>query len=58
MPQLLDYLKLNKSVDERMGPEQSIDWGILAVYTCEKSCSSSENESKAYKSEFIWKQDH
>lgn len=57
MPQLLDYLKLNKSVDERMGPEKSIDWGILAVYTCEKSCGSNENESKAYKSEFIWKQD-
>ena len=53
MPQLLDYLKLNNSVDDK-----SIDWGILAVYTCEESCSSSENESKAYKSEFIWKQDH
>ena len=52
MPQLLDYLKLNNSVDEK-----SIDWGILAVYTCEESCNFSENESKAYKSEFIWKQD-
>ena len=58
MPQLLRYLKLNESVDEKSGPKKSIDWGILAVYTCEKSCGSSVNESKAYKSEFIWKQDH
>lgn len=48
MPQLLSKLKLDKGLNE-----QSIDWGILAVYTCEKSCRS---DNKSYTQEFIWKQ--
>ena len=49
MPQLLSVLKLDTSLNEK-----SVDWGVLAVYTCENSCS---NGSKVYKPEFIWKQD-
>ncbi|XP_034249089.1 programmed cell death protein 2 [Thrips palmi] len=46
LPQLLNHLSLD-NVD------QSIDWGILVVYTCERSCT----EGPAYKREFLWKQD-
>ncbi|GJQ64999.1 putative programmed cell death protein [Trypoxylus dichotomus] len=42
MPQMLAILD-----------ETAIDWGILAVYTCKKSC----NADKCYKKEFIYKQD-
>lgn len=42
MPQLLNYLEID-----------NVDWGTLAIYTCEKSC----NLGPAYKQEFIWKQD-
>ena len=52
MPQLLSVLKLDTSLNEK-----SVDWGVLAVYTCENSCSSNENGARVYKSEFIWKQD-
>ena len=45
MPQLLSFLNLDS-----VG--QSVDWGTLAVYTCEKSCDQDE----AYKHEFMWKQ--
>ena len=48
MPQLLSELKLDNSLEEK-----SVDWGTLAVYTCESSCSDG---SKSYKPEFIWKQ--
>ena len=47
MPQLLYSLKLDKSVKE-----QSIDWGTLIIYTCEKSCS----HKVGYNLEFLWKQ--
>ena len=47
MPQLLHVLKLDKNPDE-----PSVDWGILAVYTCENSC----DQGPAYRKEFIWKQ--
>ena len=48
MPQLLSSLKLDKSLNE-----ESIDWGILAIYTCEQSC---DTFSDSYTQEFIWKQ--
>ena len=49
MPQLLHELKLDNqgSLDQA-----SVDWGILAIYTCEQSC----DQGPAYKQEFIWKQ--
>lgn len=46
LPQLLNHLCLDDV-------SQSIDWGILVIYTCEHSC----NEGPAYKREFLWKQD-
>lgn len=42
MPQLLNSLK-----------NDNLDWGIINVYTCEKSC---DTKSK-YVKEFIFKQD-
>uniref|UniRef100_A0A6I8N0F8 Programmed cell death 2 n=1 Tax=Ornithorhynchus anatinus TaxID=9258 RepID=A0A6I8N0F8_ORNAN len=47
MPQLLNYLKA-----DRLGT--SLDWGVLAVYTCARSCSLATTH---YIEEFIWKQD-
>uniref|UniRef100_A0A8C5Y4W6 Programmed cell death 2 n=1 Tax=Microcebus murinus TaxID=30608 RepID=A0A8C5Y4W6_MICMU len=46
MPQLLNYLKA-----DRLGT--SVDWGILAVFTCAESCSL----GTSYTEEFVWKQD-
>lgn len=46
MPQLLNYVG-NDSV---LG---DLDWGTLAVYTCQKHCA----EGPSYKKEFIWQQD-
>ncbi|KAL6487037.1 hypothetical protein MHYP_G00036630 [Metynnis hypsauchen] len=46
MPQLLNYLKVDR-------PDASIDWGMLAIYTCTDSC----DQGNKYSSEFIWKQD-
>ncbi|XP_036402090.1 programmed cell death protein 2 [Megalops cyprinoides] len=46
MPQLLNHLKVDS-------PQASIDWGTLAVYTCEDSC----DQGHRYSPEFIWKQD-
>lgn len=42
MPQLLTYLKDNR-----------LDWGVIAVYTCENSC----NTDSKYVEEFVYKQD-
>ena len=50
MPQLLYYLKLDSTEGA------SIDWGTLAVYSCEKSCTSGSTGA-AYQPEFVWKQD-
>ena len=47
MPQLLYHLK----VDD-IGA--SLDWGVLAVYTCSESC---QPQSGGYQQEFVWKQD-
>lgn len=46
MPQLLVYLKIENVF-------KSIDWGILAIYTCKKSCTP----QLKYIQEYIWKQD-
>ncbi|XP_073407958.1 programmed cell death protein 2 isoform X1 [Dendrobates tinctorius] len=46
MPQLLNYLKVDSL-------QQSIDWGVLAVYTCSANC----NAETHYVEEFLWKQD-
>lgn len=45
LPQMLNYLGIETTVD-------SIDWGILCVYTCEQNC-----RTEVYKEEFVWKQD-
>uniref|UniRef100_A0A8D1DPM4 Programmed cell death protein 2 n=1 Tax=Sus scrofa TaxID=9823 RepID=A0A8D1DPM4_PIG len=46
MPQLLNYLKA-----DRLG--RSVDWGVLAVFTCAESCGL----GAGYTEEFVWKQD-
>ncbi|KAH0622471.1 hypothetical protein JD844_024815 [Phrynosoma platyrhinos] len=46
MPQLLNHLKVDSL-------EESIDWGILAIYTCAENCSLGSR----YTEEFVWKQD-
>ena len=48
MPQLLNSLKLDNNLEE-----VSIDWGVLAVYTCRDSCDVS---GPAYKKEFMFRQ--
>ncbi|KAM4866370.1 programmed cell death protein 2 isoform 2-T2 [Thomomys bottae] len=46
MPQLLNHLKA-----DRLG--KSVDWGVLAVFTCAENCSL----GTGYTEEFVWKQD-
>ncbi|XP_023941900.2 programmed cell death protein 2 [Bicyclus anynana] len=46
MPQLLNFINVGIELN-------SIDWGVLAIYTCKASC----NDGPAYKEEFIIKQD-
>ncbi|XP_062043048.1 programmed cell death protein 2 isoform X1 [Lepus europaeus] len=46
MPQLLNYLKADS-----LGC--SVDWGVLAIFTCAESCSL----GSGYAEEFVWKQD-
>ncbi|XP_011563697.3 programmed cell death protein 2 [Plutella xylostella] len=46
MPQLLNFIDVGIELN-------SIDWGVLVVYTCKNSCS----DGPAYKREFIIKQD-
>ncbi|KAM5326703.1 programmed cell death protein 2 [Glossophaga mutica] len=46
MPQLLNHLKA-----DRLG--RSVDWGVLAVFTCAESCSL----GAGYTEEFVWRQD-
>ena len=52
MPQLLNSLNLETQNAGISESSESIDWGVLAIYTCNNSC----NEGPSYKSEFIWKQ--
>lgn len=46
MPQLLNYINVGIELN-------SIDWGVLTVYTCRNSCSM----KPGYNEEFIIKQD-
>lgn len=46
MPQLLNFLDFENTL-------KCIDWGILAVFTCIKSCMP----KNGYSLEYIWKQD-
>ncbi|XP_063773706.1 programmed cell death protein 2 isoform X2 [Pseudophryne corroboree] len=46
MPQLLNHLKVDSL-------QESIDWGILVVYTCSSNCIAETQ----YAEEFLWKQD-
>lgn len=46
MPQLLNFIDVGTDF-------QSIDWGVLAIYTCKASC----NGGPAYKMEYMIKQD-
>lgn len=46
MPQLLNYLKADS-----LG--RSVDWGVLAVFTCAESCRL----GAGYTEEFVWKQE-
>lgn len=56
MPQLLTYLDVDVAADVR-----SIDWGVLAVYSCSKSCEEKGlvggGGEGMYVREYIWKQD-
>ena len=49
MPQMLNYLELDGGLDQ-----DSVDWGVLAVYTCQNSCNAPD--TPAYKTEHIWRQ--
>ncbi|RZF36040.1 hypothetical protein LSTR_LSTR005856 [Laodelphax striatellus] len=51
MPQLLCYLK----ADTIPGCEP-LDWGTVAIFTCESSCGNEQSEN-AYREEFAMKQD-
>ncbi|KAF7385796.1 hypothetical protein HZH66_011638 [Vespula vulgaris] len=46
MPQLLNFFNYKDVIN-------SIDWGILVIFTCKKSCMPKEE----YAMEYIWKQD-
>ncbi|EZA47660.1 hypothetical protein DMN91_012568 [Ooceraea biroi] len=46
MPQLLNFLDLKDTVN-------CLDWGILAILTCKKSCTPNGK----YIREYVWKQD-
>lgn len=47
LPQLLNHLQFKDVAN-------SLDWGVIAVYTCERSCSS--GVAKGYAEEFAWVQ--
>lgn len=38
LPQLLFYLKVDQTSSLSEIKKRSVDWGTLAVYTCERSC--------------------
>lgn len=46
MPQLLNFLGFKDVA-------ASLDWGILAIFTCKRSCMPNDK----YVKEYIWKQD-
>lgn len=45
MPQLLNFLHFKDTVN-------SLDWGIIAIFTCKQSCVQ-----EGYITEYVWKQD-
>ena len=51
MPQLLNSLNLDVVKDDVS--IEGIDWGVLAVFTCSRSC----DDGLSYKPEFLWKQE-
>ncbi len=54
MPQLIHAVPLRQEEGfNRIG----LDWGVLAVYTCTKSCSSATEPGRGcYMKEFVWRQ--
>ncbi|GAB4823697.1 hypothetical protein N2152v2_010743 [Parachlorella kessleri] len=57
MPQLLNYL------DQDPSDPASLDWGMIAVYSCSASCGGAleggealSEEGSAYQEEFVWVQ--
>ncbi|KYQ91176.1 hypothetical protein DLAC_08087 [Tieghemostelium lacteum] len=58
LPQLLYFLGVDTvNYDSGRVNENDIDFGILSVYTCEKSCNYSKDPTKGFIREYIWKQD-
>jgi pre-rRNA-processing protein TSR4 len=54
MPQMLNRLNLDTLEQGNNGLSgESIDWGVVTIYTCSSSC----NKSASYKREFLWKQE-
>ncbi len=51
MPQLIHAVPLRQ---EECFSGSGLDWGILAVYTCTKSCSVAEPGRGCYMKEFVW----
>eukprot|EP00897_Mesotaenium_endlicherianum_P005614 jgi/Mesen1/5080/ME000252S04195 len=56
LPQLLYFLRVETAVES-----DSLDFGVLAVYTCERSCdpttiTTSGASASAYVEEFVWTQ--
>ena len=47
--QVLPQLLLHLEVDQEAG--DSPDWGVIAVYTCSRSC-----RKEGYAEEFVWVQ--
>ena len=55
MPQLLNYL------DQDPSDPASLDWGMIAVYSCSASCGGGvegavSEEGSAYQEELVWVQ--
>lgn len=48
MPTLLSFLNIDHS------EKYSLDWGILNIYTCEKSCMLANNDVCE---ELLWRQE-
>jgi hypothetical protein len=60
MPQLLNVLQLDETPTLKAGEAPvaaaSIDWGVLAIYTCSRRCTPSTPAEPVYRREFIWAQ--
>ena len=60
MPQLLNVLQLDVmptlKAGEAPAAAASIDWGVLAIYTCSRRCTPSISGEPIYRREFIWAQ--